>query len=227
MGAASGAGISALVSAAFASTGATHLSNSDIPAWGTGAWTIGVWVYRTGHTDYPAIFGRGDTGTGDIMFRYPTAGDFKIHQWGDIDHSTHPTNEWLLSIASYAGGAGGAFLGWIGNSASLTKSIDTTKTWNITATKFEIGVADTASNRRYDGWLDNFGYWNRVFTDDDATALYNGFVGRNYSTLPASLKSGLVSWYNLNELTGTRLDSHGTYHLTPAADGTGTAAGKV
>ncbi len=48
--------------------------------------------------------------------------------------------------------------------------------------------------------------------------LYNGGAGVSYSQLSASQKSiwGLVSFWELDERSGERKDSHGSNHLTPA-----------
>jgi hypothetical protein len=57
--------------------------------------------------------------------------------------------------------------------------------------------------------------------------LYNSGAGRRYSDLDSTQKTdwGLVSWWDLNEATGTRYDRHGTNNLTASASSPTLAAG--
>lgn len=65
----------------------------------------------------------------------------------------------------------------------------------------------------YDGSIQNVGFWKRTLTAEERTALYNSGTGRSYSSLDSSLKRNLVSWWALNETSGSRLDSHSVNHL--------------
>lgn len=55
----------------------------------------------------------------------------------------------------------------------------------------------------FSGRIDSFGIWNRLLTTPEKDYLYNGGLGQNYLCLPGSLLSGLVSWWDLDEATGT------------------------
>ena len=59
--------------------------------------------------------------------------------------------------------------------------------------------------------------------------LYNSGSGRIYSSLSSQQKTdwGLVSWWDLNESTGTRKDSHGSNNLTASASSPTVANGIV
>lgn len=65
-----------------------------------------------------------------------------------------------------------------------------------------------------DGRIDSAGIWGRVLSGSDITALFNSSMGKVYSDLTTAQKVSLVSWWNLNEISGQRNDSHGTNHLT-------------
>lgn len=75
-------------------------------------------------------------------------------------------------------------------------------------------------DRHHNGRLDQFIFGKpasigSVISDIHAT-LYNGGAGRPYSQLSDAQKTawGLVSCWELNEPSGTRLDAHGSNHLT-------------
>jgi len=53
-----------------------------------------------------------------------------------------------------------------------------------------------------------------LFSAAEATWIYNTNKARLYGELAASYKTNLISWWDLQEMSGTRNDSHGTNHLT-------------
>jgi hypothetical protein len=54
------------------------------------------------------------------------------------------------------------------------------------------------------GAIDAVGIWrDRTLSDAESNTLYASGAGFRYSTLPASLKTNLVSWYELDEATGS------------------------
>lgn len=74
----------------------------------------------------------------------------------------------------------------------------------------------------FSGCEDSIGFWKRVLTPTERTWLYNAGAGRSYSDLAdsvASISAGLlddnlVSWWDMDEVSGTRYDSHGDNHLS-------------
>jgi hypothetical protein len=56
--------------------------------------------------------------------------------------------------------------------------------------------------------------WDRVLASDERTSLFASGNGLKYADLPAGLLTGLVSYWNLDEVSGVRYDSHGTNDLT-------------
>ena len=74
-----------------------------------------------------------------------------------------------------------------------------------------------------DGRVDEVGFWKRTLTTAEKTWLYNSGSGRAYievgqtGTNGSALRTSLVSWWGLDETSGTRYDAHGTNHLTDNA----------
>lgn len=58
------------------------------------------------------------------------------------------------------------------------------------------------------------GLWSRVLTEAERIALVNSGNAKKYADLTAAEKVDLVSYWNLDEASGTRADSHGDNDLT-------------
>lgn len=92
------------------------------------------------------------------------------------------------------------------NNGAVT-SDDHTAGSNDSNTDFNVGRRGNGSEY-FDGRIDELGIWKRLLTTDERTSLYNGGVGRMYRDLPANLTSNLVSYWDLEEASGTRNDAH-------------------
>ena len=66
----------------------------------------------------------------------------------------------------------------------------------------------------YGGKMATAGMWNVPLSDSDVVTLLAGKHGLRYADLPAGLLTGLVSYWNLDEQSGVRYDSHGSNDLT-------------
>ncbi len=85
----------------------------------------------------------------------------------------------------------------------------------VTATDFNIGRRVYSGFQEHlSGAMQNVGFWKRTLTPTERTSLYNSAAGKNYSDLTSGEKTSMVSWWSLNETTGSRSDSHGTATLT-------------
>ena len=75
--------------------------------------------------------------------------------------------------------------------------------------------SDLGSSLYHEGVIDNaFVYKGRALSQSDVNFLYNGGAGLNYNSLTAGMKTNLVAWWDLDEISGTRFDSHGPHDLT-------------
>lgn len=97
----------------------------------------------------------------------------------------------------------------------------TANTTNHTTGSFDsvtsicIGAYGNACNAlTFDGRIAKTGFWRKVLTAAEKTALYNSGKGLKYSALDSGLKANLQAYWNLDEASGTRNDSHSTNHLT-------------
>lgn len=121
------------------------------------------------------------------------------------------------------------------NGSEVTTSMDLTGATSINngAGAFQIGSIDASTVETFDGIIDEVGVWSKILTQDEVTALYNQGDGITYEdTDPADvstsnlLSKNLVSYWKLDEASGTRADSHGSNDLTDNNTVT-SATGKV
>jgi hypothetical protein len=77
---------------------------------------------------------------------------------------------------------------------------------------FRVGVWNSIyADAAYDG----IGFFKKVLSAAEITALYNSGNGVSYNDLTTSIKTNLVSWWDLNADEGSNeTDSHGGYTLT-------------
>lgn len=59
----------------------------------------------------------------------------------------------------------------------------------------------------------NWGIWSTVLSDAEILAMFVN-NGKRYADLSAGQKTNLISYWNLDEVSGVRSDSHGTNHLS-------------
>lgn len=76
-----------------------------------------------------------------------------------------------------------------------------------------IGAAGDGASP-FDGGIAAVGYWEKVLTPAERTSLFNTGAGLYHSELTGSLLTNLVSYWDLDEQSGTRFDSEGTNDLT-------------
>lgn len=78
---------------------------------------------------------------------------------------------------------------------------------------FNVG-RDESGVYYHNGRISRVGFWKRILTAAERTWLYNAGAGRVYSELSTSDKVSLVAYWNLDETSGTRVDSHAGLNLT-------------
>jgi hypothetical protein len=94
------------------------------------------------------------------------------------------------------------------NGAAFEEVAHTTGAYNSTA-DFIIGDYDNA--HKLNGRVDSPYFYDKALSQAEVTTLYNAGAGQNYYDID---KVGLVSFWSLNETSGTRYDMHGGNHLT-------------
>ena len=81
---------------------------------------------------------------------------------------------------------------------------------------FQIGTFNSGTDS-FDGDVDSLAKWNRYLSNAELDFLYNSGSGKVYSDLGGSIKADLITWWDLDESTGNRFDSHNNHTLTNTA----------
>jgi len=80
---------------------------------------------------------------------------------------------------------------------------------------FIIGAFSSPATGLLDGRVSQTALWkNRVLNESERNGLFNGGFGYRHSNLPSQYSSNLESYWNLDEASGTRVDSEGSNDLT-------------
>ena len=78
-----------------------------------------------------------------------------------------------------------------------------------------LGNFGTSSSYAFSGVIDELGVYNRLLTTDEIAELYNSGNGVNIFEEPSSFPiTSLLSYYKLEEASGTIYDSHGSVNFT-------------
>ena len=103
---------------------------------------------------------------------------------------------------------------------------------DIDSTAHTTGVRDGTADFRigslseggeyWDGRIANVGCWKRILTTDERSFLYGAGLGKAYSQLDSigkgvGLTTSLISYWDLNEVSGDAIDKHGSNNLTDTA----------
>lgn len=75
-----------------------------------------------------------------------------------------------------------------------------------------IGADQEGGSNHLDGAVKSVGFWRRLLTDDEKSFLFNGSRGVRFSQLPTALLTNLSAWWDLDEESGNRSDSHSGGH---------------
>ncbi len=207
--------------AAFSAASGQYLNCASNPTLQSGGadFTITLWVYLAAKASNYRLFTRN---VGDTVREFAVRYDIAQDRWV-IDLPA-------AGITAYANSFGSPVLNvwqfitvrhWVGSkTVGISVNAGPEDTFTYTGTHVSnsdpLGVGATGiGGASLDGRLDSIGYWiGRALTGPEITILYNSGAGRVYNSLPQELKTNLVSWWNLSETSGPRLDSHGSNHLT-------------
>lgn len=97
---------------------------------------------------------------------------------------------------------------------SLNNGVAKEATDSLPAGTDLLTIGKDVSNRHHDGQMGGIGYWSVALSAAERLSLFNSGRGKRYADLTTDEKVGLVSYWNLDETSGVRYDSHGSNDLT-------------
>ena len=94
--------------------------------------------------------------------------------------------------------------------------------------RYPFVIGDDTDVEPLDGVVDEVGFWKRVLTPAERTALYNGGNGFAYPFYSNAFLVGLVSYWRMEEATGAiARDSHGDNDMAPQTEPIASVPGKI
>jgi hypothetical protein len=152
--------------------------NDDSLDFGTGDFSLSVWIYLTGIfiNTYPAIMGKGDTGNNEWMLRIRPVGIDNYLELYSSDRIATTQEMPLLNVWKHCvfvrnGDDGYIYVDSIqeGYSSGIAaKNFTTTKT-------IRIGNADGSVNRYFNGSIADVRIYDRALSPEEVTALYEQY----------------------------------------------------
>ena len=187
--------------------------------------TIAGWFYATATGSERAVIGKYSGVTnGNSEYLLDLVGNtIRFYSAGaSIGGKTVTLNQWTFFVAGRDDSAGKIYLRTIaGPSDPSPNQVDYAASLAapiVTANPTLIGSYHYSSNYVFDGKIDSIGFWKRLLTTAEIDSLYNGGKGITSSDLTDSIKTNLISWWDLSESSGTRNDAIGTNHMSPASN---------
>jgi hypothetical protein len=191
----------------------------------TGAFSIAFWVYQISDNDldensgvtHQVILCKHDLNTvGNYwIMRRGSSNGFEFYVTGlsagiEAPASVCRKGSWHHVVCRYDGVN---TLYMMVDGTQYTQSVTGTPSGDTTR-DFAIGSDGSSSARHFNGLIDEVSYFSADIANGGASNLWNDGVGKTYSQLTTAQKANLVSWWTMDEASGTRNDSHGTNHLT-------------
>jgi hypothetical protein len=218
----------------FSGSGSTRLSSSSTDfKVGAVDFSFGGWFYFDSIGANDAIMGRWrnyletnasytlwDAG-GNFRFSVTSAGN---DAGSGVTGPTINNSQWYFVVCVHEYGTPGTIKLSIDGGTFLTNS-HSGGAYSSAATDFTINDFDSRGFA-FDGKADNCFFYNKALSQSEVIELYNSGNGKSILNISNDLKTDLVSWWSLNEVSGTRFDNYGSNHLTDNGSVTRTT-GKV
>lgn len=193
-------------------------------------WTLSAWYYPTTNFTNRTVVARDNASTQrEYWLVHTGSAAVTFYYWNDADAlqslvcPAATLNSWnhiLIDINE-----DGTAYAYLNNGTPTTDPLAGDFTDNKGA-PFTIG-ARSNSSYHFDGLIDLVGIWSRSLTSDERTELYNlgASIKNPFTDNGEGFREGLVSYWKLDEQSGTREDSVGSNDLTDN-NTVGYAAGK-
>jgi Concanavalin A-like lectin/glucanases superfamily/GLEYA domain len=175
------------------------LVNSSFAGFGTGDFSVSVWVNYSASSDYANI-----VSTRDYDYRGGDCWCIGIHQgelffWNyEFLLGFHPlaTNIWNHIVVTRASGLLKLYI----NGSLITTGNDSV--YDYTRSGIAIGGNTVSTPYTIDGTIDEVGVWGRALSQEEVTSILN-------TTGAGNLNAGVLAYWKMDEESGTRIDATG------------------
>lgn len=191
-------------------------------SFGDEALTIAGWFMLDSKTDSRQLVSKGNDSAGsrEYHLQYAVASDrfvFKVSNDGTATTTatantlgSPSTGQWYFIVAYHNPTTN--LIGISVNNGAFDTAAHTTGIIDGAAS-FNLGVGYSGSTY-HDGRMGSVGIWREVKSAADITTLYNGGRRLLYNDLSNQIRLNMMAWWNLDEASGTRYDSHLDSDLT-------------
>jgi len=191
------------------SNGYVDLNQTLVPV-GANDFTVMCWVYRKrNNVGYEEIISQWTSANGNNSFflGFNNSNVRFSDNWNDVTVSgAGDLNKWFHLCGVNDGGSN-AYIYLDGN-LKATKGSALTYTGQAEAI---IGRQGALNAEYFSGNLANIAVWSRALSSEEIRSV----MMKSYDDLSASETKGLVSWYALDDISGTTVpDSHGNFNGT-------------
>ncbi len=160
--------------------------------------TVSAWIYLSEETTIASvIYESRDSGDDGFLFYVDTSEAIRIKAQGTSVAGTAglPLNNWVHACFTYDSSAGSSNIKLYENGV-LVNTGNETDSVAITANAKLGGGVSTVSGYWFPGYICNAGVWDEVLTQ----AQVKSIMHKDYTSLSASEKTNLVSWWNLDSV---------------------------
>lgn len=193
--------------------GSNYVEAADPNFTGSASFTVGGWVYVKSHTAGDGIILAEETGGWGLQGLIQGGSTNFMFYAGDGSGSTYSTvqspanslvtNTWIHVMGTHTSSVNKIYV-----NGNLVNSATAANLASYPPYFFGIGKY---GGYRLDGNACNMGIWSRDLTAEEVRSV----MMKSYADLSASETKGLVSWYALDDISGTTVpDSHGNFNGT-------------
>ena len=193
-----------------------------------GNFTIAAWVYLDSKptAGYPdgymhVVTKAGAAGSYEYSLSYSAANNqhftFVVYNdgmnyWVNESTVAVSTGTWYYLVARADFSADTTWLTVNGTTTTLSGINGGESVYQSGAADFRIGHGFAGNSPTlvpgyWDGRIDEVGMWDRKLSDTEVTSLYNSGNGKSLVSLSSTERSSLISWWDMEETSGSRYDS--------------------
>ena len=192
-------------------------SNANLQT-GDTDFAFSMWVYPDTSTATMSLVTKysGSTATSEYYIELNTSLNVVVRMSAESETvitgtGTLTEDAWNHLVVEHDNGTGMRFT----INGGATETIAYTGGNSVETVDFRVGRRGAYNPLYLNGRLARLGFWKKVLSSTELTQLYNDGVGLAYAALDSTLKTSLISYWNLNEASGNAIDSHTNgYDLT-------------
>jgi hypothetical protein len=176
------------------------------------SYTFSAWV-NPSVSATQVIFGKFIGGTYDYLFFLDSTNKVQLGVLGSnlTSSASVPLGQWSHVACTYDHAGGQTARVYV--NGQLSGTLTSFPSATSTTAEFQIGAR--AAQILFTGSIGPCAMWKRALSASEITSLYNSGNGLNYADVQsAGLTTNLVSYWALNETSGSRVDAAGSNTLT-------------